>query len=158
MLKIKKIIFKFIYPPVNSLTQKLFGRVIDEKIFGQIIKHYAVSFFCSLLNYFLFVFLKNYGLGTRSANTITCSVVIVVTFSMQKFFTYKPDNHSMRQPLLFLALAFVMYVLETLILVSVIDGLTVPAKWGKLFSILVLAPLSFIMQKYIVFKNKDRGI
>ena len=156
MEKLKAFAFKYFYPYFNSIIRMLFGKDLSKKTFGQIVKHYAAGFFGSILNYAIFVILKNSGLGTKLSNTITYFVIIVVMFVTQKFFIYKPDNHSLKQPFLFIMSGFIMYVMETFMLLTMIDGMAFPAKWCKLFSIITLSPLSFIMQKYIVFKNRNK--
>ncbi|OHD69341.1 MAG: hypothetical protein A2W19_05375 [Spirochaetes bacterium RBG_16_49_21] len=143
-----------IYPMGNFLSQKLFKRNISPKTFYQLFKHYLVGFNVALLNYVIFVLLKHLNLDTKIANSITYIFIIALSFLLQKFYTYEADHHSIWQPILFLVNALMYYVLDTAMLVVMIDHIAIVPGVAKIFSIGTLAPLSFLSQKYIVFKNR----
>ncbi|HNR86845.1 MAG TPA: GtrA family protein [Spirochaetota bacterium] len=145
----------FFYPPCNFLFKKIFKRELSKTTFLQIVKHYFVGFVISVFNYVIFVMLKKLGHETALSNTITYGVVVVASFLMQKYFTYNAGHHSIWQPILFLMNAITYYVLDTIILLILIDHFGVIPMISKLVSIGSLSPLSFIFQKFFVFKKKE---
>jgi len=146
--------FKPIYSLLNFLFKKIFKKELSKESFKQFVKHYFVGFIGSSTNYILFNVLKFVGLETVFANTISNIVVVIESFLMQKFFTYKPDSNSLRQPVLFIINSVIYYILDTTIVKILTDILHINPLIGKMVSIVLLSPLSFISQKFIIFKMK----
>lgn len=139
--------------PLFNWPFKLLGKEVSATTFTQFVKHYFVGFLGSVMNYSLFNIMKYGGLETRTANLITGVILTVTVFMLQKYFTYKPDNHSLRQPILFLVNSFLYFFFDTLILMLLIDRMMIAPYISKLLSIVMLSPMSFIFQKFFVFRN-----
>lgn len=139
--------------PLFNWPFKMLGKDVSAKTFTQFVKHYFVGFLGSIMNYALFNGMKYAGLETRTANIITGVILTVTIFLVQKYFTYKPDNHSLRQPALFMVNSFLYFFFDTLILMLLIDRLMIAPYISKLMSIVMLSPMSFIFQKFFVFRN-----
>lgn len=144
-----------IYELINGLSLKILKRPFGLASFKQFIKHYFVGFVGSALNYSLFNVFKFANLGTGLANTLTNIIIIVTVFTLQKYFTYKVKEQSIRQPIFFLLNSLVYYILDTAILLLLVDYLKISPLISKIISMVLLSPLSFIFQKYIVFKKKS---
>lgn len=144
------------YSILSWLILKIFKKDFSRRLFNQLVKHYSVGFLGSVLNFTLFNLLRYNFFDTKVSNILTYVVVIIVSFLLQKFFTYKVDHHSVWQPVLFVASSLIYMTLETLLLVLLIDKLHLVPLAAKLITIVTLSPLSFIFQKFIVFKNKKK--
>lgn len=147
-------IITLVHPVLNWFAKKILKRDISINTARQFTKHYFVGFAGSLFNYTMFNILKYSGLPTKTANIITGVILIVTIFIVQKYFTYKPDHYSFWQPLLFITNSVIYLLLDTSILVLLIDKWLIDPKIAKLISMMVLSPMSFLFQKFIVFKNK----
>jgi putative flippase GtrA len=153
MKKIKKYIL-YSYEVLNKfIFNKLFKRNLNKDTFLQMVKHSFVGFISAVLNYLGFNFLMIIGFEIKVSNIITYIFVIIVSFVFQKYFTYKIKYNSILQPILFIANALIYYILDTTILIIFINNLSISAWVSKLISILILFPLSFFSQKYIVFRR-----
>jgi len=141
----------------NFFLRRLVNREISRTTFDQLIKHYSVQFFASVVNYAGFNILIYLGLEVKAANTINSVFIVILCFVLQKFYTYRPDNHSVRQPVLFIVSAFIYYLGETALLVILIQHFLISPPISKLISLACLSPLSFLFQKFIIFKNKRDG-
>jgi putative flippase GtrA len=146
-----------LYSIANFFLRLLFKKEMSRSTFGQLVKHYSVQSFASLVNYAGFNILVYMGLDIKLSNAINTAFVIALCFVLQKFFTYRPDNHSIRQPILFLLSSFIYYLAETAILVVLIQHLMISPMISKLISMACLSPLSFLFQKFIIFRNKKDG-
>lgn len=152
MLKLSKIIFNNIYILINFLFSKFLKRKLSRITFYQFAKHYLVGFIGSSTNYTFFNVLKYLSLETKLANFITYVVVILESFLLQKYFTYRSNQNSIKQPVLFLIVSLVYYFIDTVILVLLIDKFMINPLISKIISIILLSPLSFLFQKFFVFK------
>ena len=153
MKKIKKYTLYF-YEILNKyIFNRLFKRDLSQETFLQMIRHSLVGFTSAVLNYLSFNLLMIIGFEIKVANIITYILIIIVSFLLQKYFTYKVKYKSIWQPILFIVNALIYYVLDTTILILFIDNLSISPWVSKMVSILILFPLSFISQKYIVFRR-----
>ncbi|MBU0672168.1 MAG: GtrA family protein [Candidatus Margulisbacteria bacterium] len=142
----------------DAAVQMVFRRSLSYQTYKQLIKHYFVGGTGSIINYLLFnIFMFN-DLGIMISNLFTYSVVIAYSFFMQKYFTYKVYHYTFWQPVLFLLNALAYFLLDTTLLVFMIGELHISPLVAKLISILMLAPLSFLAQKYIVFRGKSESV
>jgi len=142
------------YKLINPVFMKVFRRSLSEKTFRQFIKNYFVGGFGVLLNYTMFNTMIYCGLSIKVSNMITYSVLFIVIFILQKNFTYKPGHFSVMQPLLFLVNVIVYGLLDTLMLLYLINKLHITPLISKIVSIACLSPLSFLSQKFIVFRER----
>ncbi len=153
MKKIKKYTLYF-YEILNKyIFNRLLKRDLNKETFLQMIRHSFVGFISAALNYLGFNLLMIIGFEIKVSNIITYVFVIIISFILQKYFTYKVKYNSIWQPILFIVNALIYYVLDTTILILFIDNLSISPWVSKLVSILILFPLSFISQKYIVFRT-----
>jgi len=138
---------------LNFLFKKIFKQDLNRTTFHQFIKHYLVGSIGMVLNYSIFNFLVLVGLGIVNANACNGVLVTILTFFLQKHFTYQTKHHSWRQPIGFVLVSIGYYVLDTVMLIFLVHKLTISPSIAKLITIALLAPLSFFVQKYIVFRE-----
>jgi len=153
MKKIKKYL-AWIYTFLNRhIFRKILKRDLSSETFFQLIKHYMVGFIGAVLNYLSFNLILLTGLGIKVSNILAYIIVIIVSFILQKYFTYKVKRNSIWQPILFVVNGAVYYILDTVILIFFIDHLFISPWISKVISIAILFPISFLFQKFIVFKK-----
>ncbi len=126
---------------------------INEPTLKQFIKHYLVGAFGVFLNYSLFNILVFEGLSVKISNTITHAILIVTIFILQRQFTYRVKHFSIWHPILFLLISLVYYICDTLFLILLVDLVSIHPTVSKIITIVILTPLSFLGQKYIVFRD-----
>ncbi len=143
-----------IYNIVNTKYKKKFNRDLNQTTFNQFVKHYMVGGVGILINYSLFNILAYSGLDIKISNAITYMVLLVTMFILQKYFTYRMRQGSAYQPIMFVLNTAVYGFLDTLILILFVNVLQVVPMISKVISIVFLAPLSFLSQKHIVFREK----
>jgi putative flippase GtrA len=137
---------------LNYPFKKIFKKDLCRITFGQIIKHYTVGAVGVFLNFSIFNTLVLLGLGIVNANTYNGVMVTIITFFLQKHFTYQAKKHSWRQPIGFVATSIGYYFLDTVMLIGLVHHLSFSPALSKLITITCLAPLSFVVQKYVVFR------
>ena len=153
MKNIKKFILYF-YEILNKyIFRRIFKRDLNREVFLQLIKHYFVGLIASVLNYLGFNLLMIMGFEIKISNIITYIFIIIISFILQKYFTYKVKNTSIWQPILFVVNSLIYYIIDTAILILFIDNMLMSPWISKLISIIILSPLSFLFQKYIVFRR-----
>ena len=146
---------KYVYPIGNLICRRLFRRSVGYRAFIQLQKHLCVGLVGAILNYVIFNLLKINLISTIWANTIANVIVVLTTFFLQKYYTYQVSHNSIRQPILYVLNSVVYYLLDTVILVILIDYVNQNSFIAKFISLAVLVPISFTFQKYIVFKEKE---
>lgn len=143
-----------VYKRINPVFMKVFKHSLSEKTFRQFLKHYLVGSLGVIINYTLFNILVYSGLDIKPANLITYTVLFIIIFILQMSFTYKPGFFSMRQPALFLLNTLIYGLADTQLLLIMIKGLHITPLISKFISIVCLTPMSFLVQKFIIFRER----
>lgn len=138
---------------LNVPFKKIFKRDLCPITFRQFIKHYLVGMAGVFFNYSFFNLFVLAGLSVVLANCLNGVLVTIITFFLQKHFTYKTKVNSWRHPIGFVATSVGYYFLDTIMLVALVDLLGMTPAIAKIITIAILAPFSFLVQKYIVFKE-----
>ncbi len=126
-----------------------------HKIHKQLINFSLIGGFGVLSNWILFSYLKEiYQLSTFFCSLIFYIFVLTVIFPMQKFITFKkrksPINYEFNKFFInHTAYIFFDFCLSFLF----VDQLHFIPIVGKFFSLALMTPLSFLSQKYWVFKG-----
>lgn len=147
----KKILLLF-YSTIAFIVRKFFKKDLNVTIYFQFIKHGFIGLCVALINYVIFNVQKYFGISTTLANTFSNIIVVIITYLLQKYFTYRVRYTSIRQIILFIINSIIYYITDTGILYFQIDLCGISPYIGKFISLLILFPLSFLFQKYIVFK------
>jgi|SRR3990172_4649088 len=150
----KKILF-FFYPLFSRCSTLIFRRAPGELTYIQFMKHAIVGGGGAVINYVLFNVLVWMRINIIIANTITNIVIIATTFIGQKYFTYQIRSNATTQFALFIIQSILYYLLDTTIVYFFINILTISPLISKLISIVTLMPLSFLFNKYVIFKTRN---
>lgn len=122
----------------------------------QIIFYILVGLFSTFSNWLIFFILKEF----YSFSTLVCSIVfyfyvLLFIFPLQKFITFNKYETSYRGEIFKFWINHSLYVLFDFALTYFfvdINNFTPGA--GKFISLLIMTPISFLSQKFWIFKNK----
>lgn len=144
------------YRLINKLFAYLTRKNMDRNAYDQFVRHYFVGGIGTIMNFTIFNFLVYCaGMEIKAANAVNYSILIITTFLLQKYFTYRAGGFSAAQPLLFLVNALLYFLLDTTIITLLAKKASLAPFLCKFFSIGLLTPLSFISQKYLVFRRNN---
>jgi putative flippase GtrA len=102
----------------------------------------------------LFNLLVFAGLGIAVANVINYAVSATTIFLLHKYYTYRAREGFLRHLILFSLNTAVYYCVDTTLLIIFIRQLGISPWISKAASILVLTPVNFLSQKFIIFRAK----
>lgn len=120
------------------------------------IRHVLVGGASAVLNYSLFTLLFNYfHVSVYISNIVTYAVAVVITYILQKFYTYRDRKPSFVQPLMFLSLSIAYSILDSFIIDLLLTHTAVISYLCKFISLSILLPISFIIQRLFIFKQKE---
>ena len=138
----------------NKIYYFLLKRKISSNTFRQFLKHYLVGGLGVILNYVLFSILLMFHYSIFITNLVVYTILVIFGFFMQKNFTYKDRRISILQPVLYIILAVCYSSLDTLIINILRERFLIQPFIGKLMSIVLLTPISFISQKFVIFRGQ----
>lgn len=134
---------------VVSLTNKFLN---SEHAKWQFLRHAAVGGSGVIVNYFLFLTLReHYGFSTLQASLIVHAVLISYIFPLQKYFTFTSSLESWKQIRRFLINDMIYISMDFTMSWLFIDLLGLHPWLGKFIALALLTPMSFMIQKYWVF-------
>ncbi len=127
-------------------------------IYGEIFKFAASSLTGFAVDYGLYslLVLATAGLGSVSVplSNVTARIVsATVNFSMNKKLVFKSDASSLRTGAQYFLLAGLILLGNTVLLSYLVNGLGVNRYAGKIVTEITFFTLSFIAQKFIIFKK-----
>jgi len=130
----------------------------SAKIYGEIFKFAASSFTGFLVDYGLYSLLvvATAGLGTASVpfSNVTARIVsATVNFTLNKKLVFKSDKSTVTTGAQYFALAACILLGNTLLLSWLVNGLGVNRFAGKIVTEITFFTLSWLAQKYIIFKK-----
>jgi putative flippase GtrA len=118
----------------------------------------SVGIFGAILELMLFSTLMNVGLGILSSNFIAFHCAFILCFFLHYYYTHhKPYVGKRMIAGAFFQYTFLMYmqlVIGTFLLWLLIDKLAWVAEIAKVVQIGIVTPLSYVVQKRIVFRAK----
>jgi len=139
---------------LNLYASRLFR---DKQVAWQFIKHLIVGSSGVIVNYFLFITLKKAEFTTLESVVITHIVLISYIFPLQKYFTFgdnKGDELKTPTQITRFLLNDLWYSsLDFLLSMLFIDILGLPSKIGKICALAILTPMSFLIQRYWIFRH-----
>jgi putative flippase GtrA len=101
----------------------------------------------------------NTGMGTAAANTVSTVIAVVFAFFINKFFVFRSASWVLKVVLREFA-AFCLgrlatYLMETGLLVVMIDWMGWPSMICKGFTMVLVVVGNYIISKWAVFRNFD---
>lgn len=118
----------------------------------QLIKHLLVGGSGVLVNYFLFLLLRQYyGMSTLVSSIIVHILLLCYIFPLQKYFTFESPLETSSQIKRFLINDGIYMSGDFLLATLFIDILDLLPMYGKAIGLALLAPISFMIQRFWVF-------
>ena len=147
------------------MIKKIFAFIKEkEEALIQLIKHYFIGGIGFVLNWLFFntclwLGMKDtiiFGIAFNKitlANIPTYTLTLIISFLLQKYFTYKANKNMFPQLVKFTILTVCYMLVDNQLLKLLIDHMGLAASISKFMTLMVLSPLSFLIQKFIVFRQ-----
>ena len=132
----------------------LAGQVLhSESARFQVVRLLMVGGSGVVFNWVVFSLLRHFtSLSTLECTAIVHVVILVVVFPLQKLFTFKKRDRGHVHMARFLVNDAGYVALDYALAYAFIDMLGLPAFIGKGCGLMILTPLSFLSQRYWVFR------
>jgi putative flippase GtrA len=136
-------------------ARELLSRVLhSEKPMYQLARHLAVGGTGVCFNWLAFSALRHFTtLGTLGSTLIVHALMLVSIFPLQKLFTFKKREHGRVQAVRFLINDAGYLTLDYSFAYFFIDFMDLPTLVGKACGLALLTPLSFMSQRFWVFRR-----
>ena len=145
---------------LNNNQSSHFNTTKDScRIYKEIFKFSASSFFCFLLDYGLFSLLTvvTAGMGTIGipvSNLASRIVSASANYTLNRRLVFKSKNDGLRSALSYFALAAVILAGNTLILTTLVSHLGMNRYLAKILTEVLFFTLSWLVQRSVIFKRK----
>lgn len=121
----------------------------------QILRYISVGLASNLILYILYIALTAVGVGHKTAMTLLYLAGVLQTFFFNKHWTFSHRGDVSKSMLHYFATYGIGYVLNLMLLYTLVDILGWPHTLVQGLAFLVVAPLLFLVQKYWVFRYDD---
>lgn len=125
---------------------------------GQLLRYGLVGVGSNLLLYLAYLALAAGGMGYKTAMAMTYWLGVAGTFVFNRNWSFKHKGAWQRSFILYVAVYAVGYLTNLLGLIVLVDFGRLPHQAVQAAMILVVAGLIFILQKFWVFDQRDRGL
>ena len=134
---------------IYDLTKKFLNReTISYLFFGVLATVVALGSFVVLLQI---------GFSTAAGNTISTALAVLFAFFTNKVFVFQSITWKflfiLKEFVKFCSGRFIMFVLETLLLVLLVDILHLNSTVMKTFTMMLVIAGNYCFSKWVVFKN-----
>lgn len=90
-----------------------------------------------------------------AANAVSCSVGILCSFLLNRKYNFKVTDHAVRRMLVFFSIGLFGLSLSSAILHLCIDVMHMEESAAKLISIVLVAFIQFVLNKYVSFRKGE---
>lgn len=119
----------------------------------QLFKHLLVGGSGVIVNYLLFLLLRQYyGMSTLIASIIVHILLPCYIFPLQKYFTFQNKLETSNQIKRFLINDALYMTCDFLLATLFIDMMGLLPRTGKAIGLALLTPMSFLIQRFWVFR------
>lgn len=140
---------------MNRIFDLIEELIDDPKTRWQIVRHLLVGGSGVIVNYVLFIILRQYyEFSTLISSIIVHIVLVCYIFPLQKYFTFSNPLNTSSQIFRFLANDVLYSSGDFLLAYLFIDLIGLSPFFGKAFALALLTPMSFIIQRFWVFSHK----
>jgi putative flippase GtrA len=123
--------------------------------YKQILKYGFIGSFCAGLDFLIYTFLTSlFGVPYLIANIISIHIGIIVSFFLNRYFTFKVINEILRRFLVFYLVGITGLLLSSGLLFFFIEKMNMNELFSKLITIVFVALIQFLLNKNISFKNE----
>jgi len=152
-IKIKEIQIETIYIENNKGTH--FNAVTDSyKVYKQIIKYILSSSSCFIVDYTLYVVFNIFSKSIILSNILARIVSSILNYNINKKIVFKSKRKTYKSAFEYFLLVFIILFLNTLGL-KLLISYNINKYLAKIIIELILTIISFIVQKIIIFKEKN---
>lgn len=132
----------------------LVGLVIDMGLFYLLVNKLAVHYpFSEAISSFL---KRNMSVGMLDiliSNIISQTLAVINNFMLNSYFTFKVTDNKIRRFLSFVSIAMVGMVISSMLLTLFIGIMGINDMVSKVFAILIVAAIQFMINKFFTFKE-----
>jgi putative flippase GtrA len=122
--------------------------------YRQLITYGIIGCCCAGLDFLTYVLLMQAGCSAYVANVISVHVGIIASFFLNRHFTFRVKNKTAVRFLSFYLVGLTGLAISTGMLFLMIERLMISPTVSKIATIVVVALIQFILNKYISFKQK----
>lgn len=132
----------------------MINRIFDYKSGELIYKFIFVGILNTVFGYSLFALLIYLQIFYLLALTISHLLATFNSYLWNRFFTFKSKNRIQKELVKFLIIYTSIYILNFLLLYIWVDLFNINPLISQLFILVLVTTISFLGQRYLVFKRK----
>ena len=131
---------------------KLYNLLLSNK---QLIKYGIIGCFCAGLDFLIYSFLVGIiKMNYLYANVIGVHCGIFASFFLNRHCNFKVKNKVVVRFISFYVVGLIGLAISSGLLISLIEKLTFNELASKAFTVIVVALIQFILNKYVSFRNE----
>jgi putative flippase GtrA len=124
----------------------------NQVLIKQMFMYGVIGGISALTDSIVFYFL-HFDFGVYVSNFISINVGITLSFLMNTYLNFKTTDSLLKRAISFFSVGYTGLLLSMLILFIGVEILTISGMAVKLFSIIIVAALQFLLNKSITFKG-----
>lgn len=124
----------------------------------QLIKYGFIGCLCATLDFISFTILSTkLNLPIISANIISVNIGIISSFILNREITFKVKNKTALRFFSFYSVGLVGLAISSFMLIILVNRLGFNKIYSKAVTIIIVALIQFILNKYITFKQRTKN-
>lgn len=129
----------------------------DSRTAGEFVRFAVVGVISNGVLFALYLAITELGMGHKLAATLAYVMGVLQTFAFNKSWSFRDGGALGPAFFRYVAIYVFGYLLNMLVLVALVDRAGYRHQWVQGSTILVLAVMLFLLQKFWVFREKARG-
>ena len=110
----------------------------------------------TVVSFGLYALFLHFGISLILSNTLATFIAILFAYTTNKIWVFKSLNFKnsiiLKELFKFLSSRFATYVIDTILLVILVEVLIFNPLWAKVFTSVVVVILNYLLSQRIVFK------
>lgn len=133
----------------------IIGLIIDMSIYYLLVEKIEIHYpFTASIKVILGISMNIRMLDILISNIISQTVAIVNNFILNSYFTFKVTNNKLKRFFSFAGVAAIGMIISSALLTLFIEYAGLSKMLSKIISIMIVAFIQFIINKYLTFKQK----
>ena len=132
---------------IKSLVKKLYTRYRQLFLYG------IIGGFSALLDYCVYVVLLKLNVPYLFANVISVHCGIICSFLLNRQYNFKVKDKAKTRFLSFYVIGLIGLAISTGMLYLAVEYFNLYEKYAKILTIIVVALLQFVLNKFITFRK-----
>ena len=121
-------------------------------ILGQLLRYSLAGVIHNFVGYALYLTATYFGVEPKVAVSVLFLPAVAASFMLNRTWAFKDRNPMAGSAGRFVAVYVAGYLLNLAVLVVFVDRLGYPHQWVQGFAIIVIAGLTFLVNRYFVFR------